>query len=100
MHRSWGPWLKETSLAHIASISLMVSETGWLKASSFFCTVQEGQVEKRRSILGRSSVEAEDLKIDSFSIIHAELSLESLRYPGVCFLQCEAPALLVPFDVT
>ena len=45
-------------------------------------------------------MEAEDLKIDSFSIIHAELSLESLQYPGVCFLQCEAPALLMPFDVT
>ena len=89
--------MKETSLVPTASVSLMVSGMGWLKASSFFCTVREGQVEKRRSILGRSSVEAEDLKIDSFSIIHAELSLESLRYPGVCFLQCEAPALLMAF---
>lgn len=89
--------MKETSLVPTASVCLMVSGMGWLKAGSFFCTVREGQVEKRRSILGRSSVEAEDLKIDSFSIIHAELSLESLWYPGVCFLQCEAPALLIPF---
>ena len=63
-----------------------------------YCAKRAGW--ERESILGRSSVEAEDLKIDSFSIIHAELSLESLQYPGVCFLQCEVPALLMPFDVT
>lgn len=91
----------------------IVGKRGWRRPAgthsfSFSNGVRDGVAESQlfllycarragwKSILGRSSVEAEDLKIDSFSIIHAELSLESLRYPGVCFLQCEAQPYLCP----